>query len=107
MVTPKFLRQYRKHSIVVILIIAALQFVIAYSHLDGSQMFLRMLSLAIVEAGLAVMFFMHLASERRSFIWFVGIITVFVLMAMQYSWTDSYRMELGAPNANYKSGTVQ
>lgn len=92
---------------VVILIIAALQFVIAYSHLDGSQMFLRMLSLAIVEAGLAVMFFMHLGSERRSFIWFVGVFTIFVLLAMQYSWTDSYRMEMGVPGANYKTGTVQ
>jgi cytochrome c oxidase subunit IV len=92
---------------VVILILAGLQFVIAYSHLDGAQMFLRMLSLAIIEAGLAVMFFMHLGSERRSFVWFVGVITVFVLLAMQYSWTDSYRMEMGVPGANYKTGTVQ
>ena len=91
----------------IILVIAALQFVVAYSHLDGSQMFLRMLSLAIVEAGLAVMFFMHLASERRSFVWFVGVFTICVLLAMQYGWTDSFRMELGVPGANYKTGTVQ
>jgi cytochrome c oxidase subunit IV len=91
----------------VILIIAALQFMVAYTHADGSQIFLRMLSLAIVEGGLAVMFFMHLGSERRAFVWFVGVFTLFVLAALQYSWTDSYRMEMGVPNANYKTGTVQ
>jgi hypothetical protein len=30
-----------------------------------------------------------------------------VLLAMQYGWTDSYRMELGAPYSQPKSGVVQ
>ena len=40
----------------------------------GVQMFRRMLSVAIVEAGLAMMFFMHLWSEKRGFgclFWFL------------------------------------
>ncbi len=40
-----------------ILAIAGLQFVIAYSNIDGSQMFTRMLLLACVEAVLAVLVF--------------------------------------------------
>ncbi len=82
---------------VCLLALASLQFVIAYQHIDASQMFLRMLVVAIVEAGLAVMFFMHLWAEKRGFVLFVLIFTIFVLVAMQYGWTDSSRMVTGAP----------
>ncbi|HKB97465.1 MAG TPA: hypothetical protein VKD23_01630, partial [Terriglobales bacterium] len=56
-----------------------------------------MLAVAIVEAGLAVMFFMHLWTERRGFMLFVIIFTISVLLGMQYGWTDSSRMLVGAP----------
>jgi caa(3)-type oxidase subunit IV len=79
-----------------ILALAAIQFVIAYQNIDGSQMFVRMLIVAVIEAGLALLFFMHL-SENRGLLWFVGIFTVFVLLAMQYGWTDSFRLSGGAP----------
>jgi cytochrome c oxidase subunit IV len=82
---------------VVLLIMAALQFVIAYSGLGSTQMLFLMLALAIVEAGIAAMFFMHLGSERHGMLAFVGIITIFVLLAMQYGWTDSFRILDGAP----------
>jgi caa(3)-type oxidase subunit IV len=81
-----------------ILAIAALQFVIAYSNITGQQMFTRMLFLAIIEAALALLFFMHL-SDNRGLLWFVVIFTVFVLLAMQYGWTDSFRILVGAPFA--------
>jgi cytochrome c oxidase subunit IV len=82
---------------VCILVIAALQFVVAYSNIDGSQMLVRMLFLAIVEAALAILFFMHLWMENRGLLWFVVVSTVFVLLAMQYGWTDSFRLSGGAP----------
>jgi hypothetical protein len=53
------------------------------------------------------MFFMHVGSERRNFVTWLAVITIFVLLAMQYSWTDSYRMELGVPGAQPKTGDVQ
>lgn len=90
-----------------ILGLAALQFVVAYSHVDGEEMFARMLFVAIAEAGLALLFFMHLWAERRDFLLFVVIFTGFVLLAMQYGWTDSYRMEVGAPYSQPKAGVVQ
>jgi caa(3)-type oxidase subunit IV len=80
-----------------LLVLAGLQFVIARQNIDASQMLWRMLAVAIVEAGLAVMFFMHLGTEKRGFVLFVVIFTVFVLLAMQYGWTDSSRMVIGAP----------
>jgi len=81
---------------VCILAIAALQFVIAYSNITGPQMFTRMLILAVVEAALALLFFMHL-SDSRGLLWFVVIFTVFVLLTLQYGWTDSFRLSGGVP----------
>lgn len=83
----------------VILIIAGLQFVIAYQRIDVSAMLFRMLVLAVIEALLAVVFFMHLGSENRTFVTWVAIVTIFVFAALQYSWTDSNRMERLAPPA--------
>ena len=91
---------------VCILIIAGLQFVIAYQHADATAMIFRMFALALVEAGLAVVFFMHLGSENRLFVTWIAIITLFVFAAMQYGWTDSFRMERDAP-PSYQTGPSQ
>ena len=80
----------------IILVIAALQFVVAYSSSSPAQMFTRMLCLAIVEAGLALLYFMHLA-DNRALMWFVVIFTVAVILGMQYGWTDSFRLANGVP----------
>jgi heme/copper-type cytochrome/quinol oxidase subunit 4 len=82
---------------VCLLALAGLQFVIAYQNIDVSQMLWRMLAVAIVEAALAELFFMHLWTEKRSFVVFVLLFTVSVLLGMQYGWTDSNRMVTGAP----------
>lgn len=75
-----------------ILAIAALQIVIAYQNIDGAQMFLRMLLLAILQAGLAITFFMHMKSERRNLALFLLPATVFVLAMMNMIWSDSFRL---------------
>ena len=49
--------------------------------------------MALIEAGVAVMFFMHLWSEKRGFLVFVVAFTVFVLLTMQFGWTDSFRLD--------------
>jgi heme/copper-type cytochrome/quinol oxidase subunit 4 len=76
--------------------LAAIQFVIAYQNISAAQMFVRMLAVAVIEAGLALLFFMHL-SENRGLRWFVLIFTVAVLLGMQYGWTDSFRLIDGVP----------
>ena len=90
--TGKYIAVY-----ICILIIAALQFVVAYSSIDATQMATRMLLLATVEAVLAVLFFMHLWVDSRGLLWFVAVFTIFVIFAMQYSWTDSFRALNGVP----------
>ena len=89
-----------------LLVLAGVQFAIAYTHLDTEHMFARMLFVALAEAGLALLFFMHLWAEKRGFLLFVLVFTGFVLLAMQYGWTDSYRMDVGAPYSQPKSGVV-
>jgi hypothetical protein len=39
---------------------------------------------------------MHL-SDNRGLLWFVVIFAVFALLALQYGWTDSFRIAHGAP----------
>jgi len=79
-----------------ILALAGIQFIIAYQDINASQMFIRMLIVAIVEAALALLFFMHLW-ENRGLRWFVLIFTVAVILGMQYGWTDSFRLVEGVP----------
>jgi|SRR5579859_6481901 len=79
-----------------ILGIAALQFVVAYASVSTEQMLTRMLCLAVFEAALALLFFMHL-SDNSGLLWFVVIFTVGVILGMQYGWTDSFRLLHGAP----------
>jgi cytochrome c oxidase subunit IV len=75
-----------------ILALAGLQFVIAYQNITAAQMFRSMLIVAIVEAAVAVMFLMHLWAEKRGFLLFVVLFTLFVLLVMQFGWSDSFRL---------------
>jgi heme/copper-type cytochrome/quinol oxidase subunit 4 len=88
---------------VCILVLAGLQFVIAYEHVSVPTLIFRMFAIAALEAGLGIVFFMHMGSENRVFVTWVAIITLFVFAALQYSWTDSYRMEHDAPQS-FKAG---
>jgi heme/copper-type cytochrome/quinol oxidase subunit 4 len=81
---------------VCMLALAGLQFVIAYQDISASQMFVRMLIVAMVEAALALLFFMHLW-DNRGLKWFVLVFTVAVILGMQYGWTDSFRLMNGVP----------
>jgi hypothetical protein len=40
---------------------------------------------------------MHLWVDSRGLLWFVAVFTLFVLFAMQYGWTDSFRLLHGVP----------
>ncbi len=81
---------------IVLLALAAIQFVIVYQNITPSQMFERMLIVAIIEGGLALLFFMHLA-DNPGLRWFVLIFTVAVILGLQYGWTDAFRLSRGVP----------
>ena len=85
---------------IVILAISALQILIAYSNVEGSRIFFRMLGLAIVQAGLAITFFMHMKSEKRNLALFLLPATLFVLAMMNMIWSDSFRLLTMRPFAH-------
>lgn len=76
----------------VILVIAGLQILLAYRGGTVGQHVLEMLALAIIQAGLGIMFFMHLLREKRSLLFALVPATVFVLLMMNMIWTDSFRI---------------
>jgi len=82
---------------VCILIVAALQFVAAFYDSHNPALWSRLLVLAVIEGILAVLFFMHLWMEKRAFLWSMVIVIVFVLISMQWSWPDSFRILHGVP----------
>lgn len=84
---------------VCILVITALELLIAYSHPGSSQLLVSMLLLAFTGALLGILFFMRLAAEKHNLIAFVAVFTLFVLATINYGWTDSFRLLSGVPYA--------
>lgn len=85
---------------IAILAISGLQILVAYSSVETSRMLFRMLALAIVQAGLAITFFMHMKSEKRNLALFLLPATVFVLAMMNMIWSDSFRLLTMRPFAH-------
>lgn len=78
---------------VVILALACVQIFVLKGHLFA------MLSVAIVQAILAVTFFMHLGSEKPTLRLALIPGTLFVLVMMNMIWADSYRLSFMKPFA--------
>ena len=77
---------------VVLLALSGLQIFLAYSKLDRNRLLAAFLAVAIFSAALAVMYFMHMIDERRSFFWSLIPATIFVLLMMNMIWSDSFRL---------------
>jgi caa(3)-type oxidase subunit IV len=76
----------------VLLAIAALEIFLAYRNFSIGTLLVILLLMAVCGAGLALMYFMHLAQERPSL--FLSLIpaTIFVLIMMNMFWSDSVRL---------------
>jgi cytochrome c oxidase subunit IV len=77
---------------VILLALSGLQIFLAYSRLDRNRLLAAFLAVAIFSAALAVMYFMHMIDERRSFFWSLIPATIFVLLMMNMIWSDSFRL---------------
>ncbi len=84
----------------IILAIAASQIVLAYRPGTIGKHVIEMLALGIVQAGLGVLFFMHLFQEKRSLMIALIPATIFVLLMMNMIWSDSFRLIHMKPWAN-------
>jgi cytochrome c oxidase subunit IV len=76
----------------VLLGIAAIEFFLAFQSFSTARLVSMFLFLAICSAALGLMYFMHLAHEKRTL--FLSLIpaTIFVLLMMNMIWSDSIRL---------------
>jgi cytochrome c oxidase subunit IV len=76
----------------VLLGIAVLEVFLAYRNFSTVSLLAILLALAICGGALAVMYFMHLAQERRSLFLTLIPAVIFVLIMMNMIWSDSFRL---------------
>jgi caa(3)-type oxidase subunit IV len=95
MSVPSTSRDSLKTDVIVyvaILALSGVQVALAYQHAEGSQLFVRMLAVALIQAGLGVMYFMHLRDEQRDLRLALIPVTIFVVLMMNMIWSDSFRL---------------
>jgi len=76
----------------VLLGIAGLEVFLAYRDFSIRSLLAILLGLAVCGGVLAVMYFMHLAQERRSLFLTLIPALIFVLVMLNMIWTDSFRL---------------
>jgi cytochrome c oxidase subunit IV len=75
-----------------LLLIVATEVALTYAHLSPGTLLALLLGLALLEAGLAVMYFMHLKYERRILFWSLIPGLIFVLFMLNQLWFDAVRL---------------
>jgi cytochrome c oxidase subunit IV len=75
-----------------LLCIVAIEVFVTYRHLSTQQLIIYLLIFAFTEAGIAVMYFMHLKDERPSLVWSLILALLFVLFMMDHFWPDALRL---------------
>ncbi len=90
--------------------IVVVEVLLTYAHLRPLALTISLVSLAVIEAGVAVMYFMHLKYERRILFWSLIPGLVFVLVMFDHFWPDAFRltsMRLPASSSSTPAGGGQ
>jgi heme/copper-type cytochrome/quinol oxidase subunit 4 len=61
-------------------------------HISTHRLLAALLLLAFLEAGIALLYFMHLRYEKPSLFWSLVPAVIFVLFMMNHIWPDAYRV---------------
>lgn len=91
-VIPKYLPVY-----FVLIGIFLVELFLAFRITSTSTLVIVLLLLAVCSATLGLMYFMHLADERRGLFLTLIPVTIFVLLMMNMWWSDSVRLLLMRP----------
>jgi cytochrome c oxidase subunit IV len=75
-----------------LLCIVGIEVFLTYGHLPAKKLLLFLLILAFVEAGIAVLYYMHLKYERPSLFWSLIPALLFVLFMMDHMLPDAFRL---------------
>jgi cytochrome c oxidase subunit IV len=72
--------------------IVGIEVFLTYRDLSSGKLLACLLVLAFIEAGIAVLYFMHLKYEKPSLFWSLIPAVIFVLFMMNHVWPDAYRL---------------
>jgi len=72
--------------------IVAVEAVLAYAHLSTGTLLACLLALALLEAAIGLLYFMHLKFERPLLLWSIVPIMIFVFLFMDHFWPDALRV---------------
>jgi cytochrome c oxidase subunit IV len=75
-----------------LLLIVGAEVALTYARLPTKITLSGLLALALVEAGLGVMYFMHLMYERRTLFWSLIPGLIFIFIMMNQFWSDAHRL---------------
>jgi cytochrome c oxidase subunit IV len=87
--------------------IMIVEVLLTYAHLRPLSLTISLVALALIEAGVALMYFMHLKYERRILFWSLIPALVFVLVMFDHFWPDAFRltsMRLPASSSSTPAG---
>jgi len=76
----------------VLIAIFLVEVFLAFQHFSTATLVLLLLLLAICSAALGLLYFMHLAHEKRNLLLSLIPVTIFVLLMMNMFWSDSVRL---------------
>jgi heme/copper-type cytochrome/quinol oxidase subunit 4 len=74
-----------------ILLVAA-EVLATYAHPAVDTLVATLLALALLEAALALLYFMHLKYERRALLWWTVPLVLFALVMLDQVWPDAVRL---------------
>jgi caa(3)-type oxidase subunit IV len=75
-----------------LLLIVGAEVALTYAGLPAGTLLAALLALALVEAGLGLLYFMHLRYERRLLFWSLIPALIFVFIMMNQFWSDAHRL---------------
>jgi heme/copper-type cytochrome/quinol oxidase subunit 4 len=75
-----------------LLCIVGIETFLTTMHISTHRLLACLLVLAFLEAGIALLYFMHLKYERPKLFWTLVPAVIFVLFMMNHIWPDAYRM---------------
>jgi cytochrome c oxidase subunit 4 len=75
-----------------LLLIVGVEVALTYAGLPTGILLSALLALALVEAALGVLYFMHLRYERRALFWSLIPALIFVFIMMNQFWSDAHRL---------------
>ena len=75
-----------------LILIVGVEVFLTYERLPAATLLASLLLLALIEAALAVMYFMHLKYERPALFWSLIPYLIFALVMMDHFWPDALRL---------------